>query len=168
MLRHTLMFTLVLALGVRAEDPKPNAAFEQMKKMVGDWTAPMDMGDGKTMDAAFNYRLTAGGSALVETLFQGSEHEMMSVYYVDKGELVLTHYCHLQNQPHMEMDEQTDPKVLSFTCVGAGNTASCDEAHMHLGKFTWTDDDHVTAEWTLFQAGKPADHAVKLDLTRKK
>lgn len=168
MMRTVFALTLVLAVGAWAEDPPPNAAFEQMKKMAGEWTAPMDMGEGKTMDLAFSYRLTAGGSALVETLFVGSEHEMMTVYYVDKGELVLTHYCHLQNQPHMKMDAQTDPKVISFTCVGAGNTTSCDETHMHQGKFTFVDDDHATAEWTLFQAGKPGDHPVKLDLTRKK
>ncbi len=156
---------IVSATVAIAEDAKPNAAFEQMKSMVGDWTGSMTGEGGKKEEAPFTYRLTAGGSALVETIFAGTDHEMVSVYTVDKGTLVLTHYCMMGNQPHMKMDAQTDPKVLSFTFDGGGNMASDKDAHMHTAKYAWTDADHVSATWSHWQDGK-ATGDVKIDLTR--
>src|SRR6185369_11800489 len=55
-------------------------AFERMKQLVGTWEGTSDMGkEGEKVRV--EYRLTAGGSALVETLFPGSGEEMVSVYH---------------------------------------------------------------------------------------
>ena len=58
--------------------------FERMKQLVGVWEGTSDMGkEGEKVRV--EYRLTAGGSALVETLFPGSAEEMVSVYHDRKG-----------------------------------------------------------------------------------
>ena len=49
-------------------------------------------------------RTTGGGSAVTETLFPGTAHEMMSVYHMDGDDLVLTHYCAGGNQPRMMLE----------------------------------------------------------------
>ena len=38
---------------------------------------------------------------MVETVFPGSPHEMVTVYHADGPDLVLTHYCMEGNQPRM-------------------------------------------------------------------
>ena len=47
------------------------------------------------------FRVTAGGSAVEETVFPGTEQEMVTLYFVRDGRLQLTHYCMAGNQPHM-------------------------------------------------------------------
>lgn len=83
--------------------------FERMKQLVGAWEGTSDMGK-EGQKVRVEYRLTAGGSALVETLFPGSGEEMVSVYYDRKGKLAMTHYCMVRNQPRMTLakaDAQT-------------------------------------------------------------
>jgi hypothetical protein len=66
------------------DQPAPYSSskeFERMKLLVGQWEGTSDMGkEGEKVRV--EYRLTAGGSALVETLFPGSGEEMASVYRV--------------------------------------------------------------------------------------
>ena len=57
-----------------AQEQKPYVGtpeFEQMKQLVGSWEGMMDMGDGPKM-VTTNYKLTSGGSAIVETAFEGA------------------------------------------------------------------------------------------------
>jgi hypothetical protein len=68
--------------------------FERMKQLVGTWEGTSDMGkEGEKVRV--EYRLTAGGSTLAETLFPGSAEEMVSVYRDRGGKLAMTHYCML-------------------------------------------------------------------------
>ncbi len=151
------------------EHPQPpkHEQLEKMKSLVGEWTGTEGVGDTK-QTISINYRVTGGGSAVMETLFAGTDHEMLTVYTVDQGTLVLTHYCAMGNQPHMKAEAQKDPKVIEFTCDGKpGNCASEADQHMHAGKLTFVDADHLQTAWAAFKDGKPAME-VKFDLTRKK
>ncbi len=49
--------------------------FERMKQLVGAWEGTSDMGK-EGAKVRVEYRLTAGGSALVETLSPGAPEEM--------------------------------------------------------------------------------------------
>ena len=62
--------------------------FERIKALAGDWEAVGEAGES----GDWNFRVSAGGSAVLETLFVGTEHEMLTVYHMEDGELVLTHY----------------------------------------------------------------------------
>src|SRR5215831_17550034 len=97
---HRMNRAALAAAPLVAASASPNPAeerFAKLKALVGNWT--MAGGDGSV---AVNYRLTGGGSALIETLFPGQDHEMMTVYTIDKGDVVLTHYCTMGNQPRMK------------------------------------------------------------------
>ena len=63
--------------------------FERMAALQGDWVGdgPPDVPGEMTV----NYKLTGGGSTLVETLFAGKPQEMVTVYTVEDGQLMLTH-----------------------------------------------------------------------------
>jgi hypothetical protein len=113
------------------------------------------------------YRVTASGTAVVETLFPGSEHEMVSVYTKDKktGALLMTHYCGLGNQPRMRSTGIPVDGKLRFEFVDGGNMASRDELHMDSLVLTITDKDHIRHEWSLYKDGKVVDTKV-FDLVR--
>ena len=58
-------------------------------------------------------KVTAGGSAVHETLFPGSAHEMVSVYHLDGADLVMTHFCALGNQPRMKADPKSPANQIN-------------------------------------------------------
>lgn len=157
----------VVGLTRAADRPESSgsADLDRFKQLVGDWTGTATM-HGNEMPASINYRLTSGGHAVVETEFPGTPHEMTTVITQDGDGLALTHYCHLNNQPHMKAKGGADGKV-AFKFEGAGNLKSDKDPHMHEVTYTFVDKDTLKAEWTLYQDGKPSGSAV-MELKRKK
>ena len=82
--------------------------------------------------------------------------DMVTVYYIDRGELVLTHYCIAKNQPHMRATLY-NPRTgeLNFDFVDGGNMTSSDEGHMHSAKIHFIDSDHFSSEWEYMEARSP-------------
>jgi hypothetical protein len=141
-----------------------SAEFERMKQLVGVWTGTSDMGKPEEK-VTVGYRLTAGGSALVETLFPGSSEEMVSVYTDRNGTLAMTHYCMLRNQPRMKL-ANADARSLELIFDPKGNDIDpAVEKHMHGVRFTFKDNDHIVQKWTLYDKGKDVG-GVTLQLTR--
>jgi hypothetical protein len=137
--------------------------FERMKSLVGAWegTANMPKEGGKVR---VEYRLSSGGSAVVENLFPGTPHEMISVYYDNKGKLTMTHYCALRNQPRMNL-EKADAQNLYFMFAGGSNIDPKKDAHMHSLTISFVDKDHIVQKWALFAGGKQTEMSV-FELTR--
>ena len=75
------------------------AVFETLKGLFGEWrgTTPGGRPVGVT------YRLSAGGSALVETWDLGPQREALTIYHLDGAELMATHFCPHGNQPRLKM-----------------------------------------------------------------
>jgi hypothetical protein len=145
-----------------------NPGFEKIKSLVGDWEVEQSSGEHAMPNGVNSYKLTAGGSAVAETVFQGTEHEMLTLYYVDTdGSLCLTHYCVLGNRPLMRALPQSSPNTIVFKCRPEDNAAIASDDHMHQATFTFVDPNHVKAEWVLYSGGKPAS-AHAFTLVRKK
>jgi hypothetical protein len=143
---------------------KGSPEFERVKQLVGAWEGTSDMGKAGE-EVRVEYSLTAGGSALVETLSPGNEEEMVSVYYDQKGKLAMTHYCMLRNRPHMTL-AKSDAQSLELVFAKKGNDINpAKEKHMHAVSFSFTDNDHFVQKWTLFDKGKKAEE-VAFKLTR--
>lgn len=141
-----------------------SAEYERMKLLAGAWEGTSDMGK-KGEKARVEYRLTAGGSALIETLFPGSAEEMVSVYHDRQGKLAMTHYCMLRNQPRMTL-AKADTQTIELVFASKGNDIDpAKEKHMHAVAITFTDNDHIIQKWTLFENGKDKG-GVTLSLTR--
>jgi hypothetical protein len=141
------------------------ARFESLKKLAGDWvqTGP----DGKPMaDVAATIRVTAGGSVVQETLFPGSDHEMVTMYHLDGAELVLTHYCAVGNQPRMRAVAGGDLNRIEFKFSGGSNLKP-GVMHMDHATLTIVSQDHVKAEWVAAKDGE-ACHKANFELLRKK
>lgn len=110
-----ILGSLVLVLGwiaprlEAAESPdtkSAGAAFEKLKGLAGTWQAVGT--DGKKKRTT--YELVASGSTLLERYVDEgmpSGSEMITLYHLDGGRLVLTHYCMAGNQPRMEASSST-------------------------------------------------------------
>jgi hypothetical protein len=155
----------VAALGDDKATPATSQRFEALKKLAGDW---VKIGkDGKPTDELVSsIRVTAAGSAVQETFFPGSSHEMVTMYHLDGADLVLTHYCMLGNQPRMRAEPSADDKKIVFKFIGGSNLKSNDEQHMHQATLTFDGKDHYEAEWVACKDGKPC-HQASFDLVRK-
>ncbi|HLW65778.1 MAG TPA: hypothetical protein VKS79_10700 [Gemmataceae bacterium] len=160
--------------GLRAEDkpatkaPSMNPAFEQLKKLAGTWV--MADKDGKPTDQVVSViKLTAGGSAVQETLFPGQQMEMISMYHMDGPDLVMTHYCMLGNQPKMKADPKSPKNQIKWQFAGGTNFDPAKDAHMHEGSVTIIDDDHIEFAGCAWVNGKPdTEHCPTFKLVRKK
>jgi hypothetical protein len=156
------------AVSATADEKATTAAsqrFEALKKLAGDW---VEIGkDGKPTDKVVSsFRVTAAGTALQETLFPGSDHEMITMYHLDGTDLILTHYCVLGNQPRLRAEPDSDANKIVFKFIGGTNLKSANDQHMDHATLTLAGQDHIQAVWVACQDGK-ACHEVKIDLARK-
>jgi hypothetical protein len=100
------------------------------------------------------YAVTANGSAVVETIFPGSPHEMVTVYHADGPDLVLTHYCMEGNQPRMRARAPKGSR-LEFAYDGGTNIDPARDRHMHSASFEFLGKDEIRSQWTELAEGKP-------------
>jgi hypothetical protein len=169
-----LVLTLSLASyadekpGAKLPPPPTNAALDKMKKLVGTWLVADK--DGKPTDqVASIIKVTAGGSAVHETLFPGQPHEMVSIYTVDGPDLIMTHYCVLGNQPRMKADPNSSANQIVFQFAGGNNLDPKKDKHMHEATLTIVDDDHIEVKGTGWENGAPAkEMCCGLKLVRQK
>jgi hypothetical protein len=105
---------------------------------------------------------------VLETVFAGSEHEMVTLYYVEGDGLALTHYCMLGNRPHMRALATTEPNQIRFRCPEGEDRQLETEEHMHQATFTFVDADHLKSEWVLYKDGKPESTHASTFVRKKK
>jgi hypothetical protein len=131
------------------------AAFERLKTLAGTWQGQAGHGEAG-QPATVTYRVASGGSVVEETLFPGTPHEMISMYHLVSGELVLTHYCAMANQPRMRLDgASSTPDRLVFAFEGGTNFDPAKDTHVHSGVIEWKGDTLESA-WAVFSGGKEA------------
>lgn len=123
-------------------------AFEKLKSLVGHWET-----DKTNMNkASLELELTSGGTAILEKshmVESGKSVEMTTLYYLDGGQVKLTHYCMAGNQPTMRGTYAPDAKTITFDFVGATNLTSGNDGHMHHATYTFIDSDHFKTTWTF-------------------
>lgn len=152
-----------------AEDKAQHArspALERFAQLAGEWVGKGLHGDMEH-EARVVYKVTSGGSAVVETIDPGGDHEMITVIHADGDSLLLTHYCMIGNQPQMKAKPKAGDNKVAFEFVKATNLKSEKDMYMHDVTFTFVDKDNLKAEWTNYNDGKEAGKAV-FSLKRKK
>lgn len=122
------------------------AAFEQLKKLEGNWKAEKEQ-------TFLQLRVIASGSAVLETMTGADKTKivMTSVYSLDGNELVMSHYCGQGNQPFMKM--KTAAPNLRLESVKVVNLPDPKASHMSAVTFIVKDADNLTQEWDNTKAG---------------
>jgi hypothetical protein len=164
------LILMVGAVGSQAQEEKKghgkNAGLERFTKLAGEWVGKGKHGDMEH-EIRVVYKVTAGGSAVVETIAPGSAHEMVTVIHPDGDALLLTHYCMLGNQPHMKATPKAGDKTIAFEFVKATNLKSDKDMYMRSATFTFVDNDTLKTEWTHYKDGKESGKG-NFELKRKK
>ena len=71
---------------------------EELKKLEGKWMGKLERTDGTSDMLNLEYSITSNGSAILEESNTGGI-EMLSIFNAQNEELLVTHYCGLQNKP---------------------------------------------------------------------
>jgi len=124
--------------------------------MVGEWYLTEGAADDGPIVI---YRMSANSSALVERLFPDQNTEMVTMYFMDRGRLTLTHFCALGNQPTMIAIPGSDD-LIQFNFLSATNLDSPLGEHMHDHSFTFHDENRVDATWVLWSEGEETGQSV--------
>jgi len=155
----SLPIVALAAVAARAGgvDPGPytgSPELEKLKKLEGHWEGMSnDMSPDKQPHLiTTDYHVTSGGTAVVETLFAGTPHEMVSIYHDEDGKLAMTHYCLMRNQPHMTLQKSSADTVT--LAVGKNGGVDPKSMHMHEVALKQPSDDQLVETWTSYSEGK--------------
>lgn len=148
-------------------DPSASKAqFDLLCSLEGRWTSVME-NDGQRQESETEFHVTGAGSAVQEILAKGTSHEMISMYHLDGGRLMHTHYCAAGNQPRMVAVDRGSHGEIAFEFLDATNMPSPDAMHMHQMRMLVRDADQVEEWWQGYKDGALA-HEAHFVLTRKK
>jgi hypothetical protein len=140
----TAAMMIGLALAGVSMQAAPNVAFEKLKGLAGTWTANMMTPDGPA--ATMEYRVTGGGSVVMETMMAGTPHEMINMYTVDGDSVLAQHYCSAGNQPLLRLNVRKSTAtqlVFDFVKVtGPGDT------YINGVTIRFTEDGKAEEAWT--------------------
>ena len=104
--------------------------------------------------ATVSVKTKAAGSAVVHTYAQGTPGEMETIFHMDGDQLLLTHYCALQNAPVLKFVKTNKPGELKFEFLGGTNFDPKVDAHLHESTFQIKDKDTIEQSSTVFANGK--------------
>ena len=161
-LKISTLLSLALLLSAGCAAPQMNVAseaeravaesdFERIKALSGEWYMTGGNRLGKELEPNLDepfvfYEVSSNGHSVIEKLYYREPGEMTSVYYLDKGHLMMDHYCSLGNQPRMIAISNADDQV-DFHLVGVGNMPNKDDLHISSHALEFHDSGELTAHW---------------------
>lgn len=139
------------ALG-QAHSPAERA-FEEFKSMSGKWAGQSH--DGRKIVSQWQV-IAAGSVVMYDSEFDAHPGEkMVTMFHLDNGRLMLTHYCVANNQPRLVATEfSPDGKKVTFTYLDGTNLRDRNQGHMDKVVWEFPDADTRTSQWTWYANGK--------------
>ena len=127
-------------------------AFHKLQGLAGEWTGTA----GKdSIPATVTYRISANGTVVTEVLFPDTDHEMMTLYYLQGSDLLATHYCAAGNRPQFKLDlMKSTPKELIFAFDGGAGFNPGKDNHIHNGRIVFAGDGKIDTFWSFYWAGE--------------
>jgi hypothetical protein len=139
------------------------AAYAQLKSLAGLWAGKV--ADESGMDVQVRYEVKSGGQAVIEHLFPGTPHEMVTVYFLASGRLQATHYCAIGNQPAYRLGAGSTPTDIRMELAGGTGFDPQADQHAHGVEIQTQDADHIAVEWH-FQKGTQPTGSKRMLLAR--
>ena len=136
-------------------------AFTILKSLAGTWEGSVQM-DEKLREHAKGapdtikvlLRVTSRGNALVHEMGDLNPNDdptkydhPVTMFYLQDGKLLLTHFCDAGNRPRMTAKISDDGKRIDFDFLDV--SGSTQYGNMQHAAFTIIDADHHTEEWTF-------------------
>ena len=158
----TMLFVAIAITGSHASAAvTAKEAFAQLKTLAGKWEPHVIKADGP--QAPVEFKILGGDATIIETLFGGTPHEMVTAYTIEGDDLLLRHYCSEGNQPLLRLDrEKSTSKELFFTFV---NVAGDHADHMHDGWIKFKENGWE-ASWNFKTSGPKKFFAQRAQASR--
>jgi ABC-type glycerol-3-phosphate transport system substrate-binding protein len=115
-------------------------SFEKLKTLVGSWES-----DNPKRPMSIKFRVTSNGSAILSEMLDDRDN-MITMFHLDDGRLMVTHYCAAGNQPRMVGKMLPDGKTLEFDFLDGTNFNSTKDGHMDGLVITMIDNTHHDEE----------------------
>jgi len=170
-LRFMLCVVLMSISMVAFAQSDAQKSFEQLKTLAGSWEGivktypPTPEADGKHAQATL--RVTSMGNALMhEMKLEGRADDPITMFVVDGGRLLLTHYCDADNRPRMLGTISPDGKTVEFSFLDV--SGNLQYGHMQHAVFTVIDANHHTEDWTFTNPEGDKPVRAHFDLQRTK
>ncbi len=142
-----------------ADLPTATEVFSRLSALTGDWSGTFDNGRSHRV----NYRLSAGGTVLVETWTLAPGRESITMYYVDDGELFATHYCPQGTQPRLRWIPAANSERFDFALKDGGNLSVPGGWHQHLMWLKLGAADSFSRSETYVENGSTAEQIAKVE-----
>ncbi|MFN7994307.1 MAG: hypothetical protein U0Q18_11925 [Bryobacteraceae bacterium] len=140
------------AAGPKAERSADADAFATLKTLAGNWQS--EKVDPKMGRVHLSYEVIAAGTAVVERTTGEKMPEMLTVYHLDGGHLMLTHYCMAGNQPRMQMRTfSPESGELQFKFLDGTNLKPGD-GHMHNATLRVAAPNRLITDWEFYENGQ--------------
>jgi hypothetical protein len=134
-------------------------AFRRLASLVGTWEGSTP--EGKKHSVA--YRLTAGGTTLIETWTLGADRESITMYHLDGDALIATHYCPQGNQPRLQLESSEGADRLSFAFKDGTNLLVPDGWHQHSFWLRFDSPEAFTRSETYVGNGSTPEDIAKAE-----
>lgn len=144
-----LALTVFAGCATTATGPVAAPSTDASRNMLETLTSLAGTWECQTPDGAFSieYRSTANGSAVHETMMVGTENEMVNLYTVHGDGVNMTHYCAAGNQPHMRATSIKEGRI-AFASSGVSGLESADDHYMAAMTLVIIDSNHIEQHWT--------------------
>ena len=144
-----VMFSFLSNFMLAGENEIEN--FKKIKSLAGNWQGKNP--EGKPV--LVTYEVVSNGSVVMERMETENEPAMITMFHLDGGRLMMTHYCSAMNQPRMQATEQGDnDNSIQFSLFDITNLNNPADGHMQKLKITFKDEDHIITQWTFVEDGK--------------
>lgn len=124
------------------------AVFARLGGLAGDWEGTFSNGRRHTV----NYRLSAGGTALIETWALAPGRESLTIYTLDGNNLVATHYCPQGTQPRLKLVAEREGR-LQFELLDGGSLQVPGRSHQQTFWLQWNGGDTLARSETYVENG---------------
>ena len=126
--------------------------WEKVKTLIGEWEGYVTEG-GKKITTRVSVRMTGDDSAVMHWMGAGTPEEMITMFHMDKTELLATHYCAAHNQPRMRAVPSSRSTQVAFEFKDGTNIRPGD-GYMKQLAITFVDADHHNETWGYDNNGK--------------
>lgn len=142
--------------------------FEALKRLEGKWSGTLYRSDDSSDAFNLEYSITSNGSALLEESITGGI-EMLTIFNINAGNLLLTHYCGLKNKPVSLLESSADGVYVFKTDASRSGLTSGKDMYVDSWKVDLIpeDDSKMYYEYTVV-GPKGVAFVAKADLARVK
>ena len=131
----TLVCIWLTGTALRGGELTPSEVFQSLK---GSWTI-------RAGDKALPFKMTydVGSNATIVTEQFGKE---LSVFYIDGGSFLMTHFCNRGNQPRLKLKSSSPTGRYEFEMFDITNQKEASDSHVQKIIYEILDPKHMNLE----------------------